>query len=309
MKKVSIIIPIYNAEKYLKECLASIKNQTYKNIEVLMINDGSTDNSENICKEFLSDERFNLINKENGGVSSARNVGISKSTGEYILFVDSDDWCEKDLLMKTVGDENNYDIIFFDYFKSYQDKEQKIELNLQKNIDIKKEIIVNKFIGGYLWNKIFNANIIRNENLKFSKEISYCEDLIFVIEYIKYINSLNYVREPLYHYRIRKSSISNDFNSSKNISLLKAYEILMDKYSDDEKIVESLQFNYLLSYYKLKKFISDKREVNREIISKEKMILSKKSIKEVLKFEFIKYFPSLFRKGKNIKNIKLNFYD
>ncbi len=93
MPKISIIVPVYNVENYLKKCLDSIVNQTFKDIEIILINDGSTDNSLNICKEYAKkDHRIRLINKPNGGLSSARNVGIDLSTGEYLGFVDSDDW-------------------------------------------------------------------------------------------------------------------------------------------------------------------------------------------------------------------------
>ena len=96
---ISIIVPIYNVEKYLRQCLDSIMNQTYRNFECLLINDGSSDNSEDICREYVSkDSRFRYFEKENGGVSSARNLGIEHSKGEYITFIDSDDWVDSDYL-------------------------------------------------------------------------------------------------------------------------------------------------------------------------------------------------------------------
>lgn len=93
--KISIIVPVYNVEKYLKVCLDSIKNQTYNNFEVIMINDGSTDKSKKICEEYTKDARFILINQNNQGLSGARNTGLKNITGEYVLFIDSDDWIEK----------------------------------------------------------------------------------------------------------------------------------------------------------------------------------------------------------------------
>ena len=243
MEKVSIIIPIYNAEKYLFKCLNSIKEQTYTNIEVLMINDGSTDNSETICKEFLKDSRFCLINKKNGGVSSARNLGINRCNGEYVLFVDSDDWCDKELLKQAVQNIKSYDMLCFAYYKAYKDKNICEELKVNKNANIKKEILSNKLIGGYLWNKLFSTNIIKEHGIKFNESITYCEDLIFIIQYIKYVKKVNYINKALYYYRVRKNSVSNDFYSNKNISILNAYELLINEYNECDFFVNNLKFS------------------------------------------------------------------
>lgn len=307
--KVSIVIPIYNAEKYLYECLKSVKQQTYTNIEVLMINDGSTDNSENICKDFLKDKRFKLINKKNGGVSSARNIGIEKCNGDYILFVDADDWCKKDLLQQTMEYNNTYEMICFSYFKAYKDINIKEELKVEQNSDIKKEILINKTIGGYLWNKVFKVQIIKEHNIKFNENISYCEDLLFIKQYIEYVKKVKYLNIPLYYYRIRKGSVSNNFYSSKSISILNACELLINEYKDNKLFIENFMFSYILNYYKLKKFIPSDYKINLDIISKEKRILKNKDIKEKLKLKFIKYFPKIFLELKKIKDKKLNLYD
>ena len=111
---ISVIVPIYNAEKYLKRCIESIISQTYKNMEIILINDGSKDNSKKICNEFLKkDCRIKLINKENEGVSAARNYGINAAIGKYISFVDADDWLEKNLLLEMYNKLKEKDIKFF----------------------------------------------------------------------------------------------------------------------------------------------------------------------------------------------------
>ena len=309
MEKVSIIIPIYNAEKYLFKCLNSIKEQTYTNIEVLMINDGSTDNSETICKEFLKDYRFCLINKKNGGVSSARNLGINRCNGEYVLFVDSDDWCDKELLKQAVQNIKSYDMLCFAYYKAYKDKNICEELKVNKNANIKKEILSNKLIGGYLWNKLFSTNIIKEHGIKFNESITYCEDLIFIIQYIKYVKKVNYINKALYYYRVRKNSVSNDFYSNKNISILNAYELLINEYNECDFFVNNLKFSYLLNYYKLRKFIPKEYNVNLDIVAEEKKVLANKSTKQKIKFNLIKYFPKVFIKLKDMKNGKMNLYD
>lgn len=307
--KVSIIIPIYNAEKYLYQCLNSIKNQSYKNIEVIMVNDGSTDTSSDICEKYLEDCRFKLINKKNGGVSSARNIGIEECSGEYILFVDSDDWCDINLLTETIEGNEIYDLICFSYFKAYKDKEIKEELRVEKDSDIKKEILFNKTIGGYLWNKVFKSKIIKEYHIKFNENISYCEDLLFIKKYIEYVKKVKYINKPLYYYRIRKSSISNNFYSIKNISILNACELLIDEYREDKIFVNDLMFSYILNYYKLRKFIPNNFNINLDILSKENELSNNKNIKEKIKFKFIKYFPKAFIKLKYFKDKKMNLYD
>mgnify|MGYP005755850435 CR=1 FL=1 len=309
MEKISIIIPIYNAEKYLYQCLNSIKEQTYTNIEVLMINDGSTDNSETICKEFLNDSRFCLINKKNGGVSSARNLGINRCNGEYVLFVDSDDWCHKELLKQAVQNIKSYDMLCFAYYKAYKNKNIYEELKVNENANIRDEILINKLIGGYLWNKLFSTNIIKEHGIKFNESITYCEDLIFIIQYIKYVKKVNYINKALYYYRVRKNSVSNDFYNNKNISILNAYELLINEYNECDFFVSNLKFSYLLNYYKLRKFIPKEYNVNLDIVAEEKKFLANKSIKQKIKFNLIKYFPKVFIRLKDMKNGKMNLYD
>lgn len=125
--KVSIIIPVYGVEKYISQCLESVINQSYENIEIIVVNDGTKDNSMKIVEEYLLDERIKIINKENGGLASARNRGIEEATGEYIYFLDSDDWIEVNTIEVLVEESNNLDIIYsnFWYFDEKNQKKRK----------------------------------------------------------------------------------------------------------------------------------------------------------------------------------------
>mgnify|MGYP000233519789 FL=1 len=127
--KVSIIIPVYGVEKYISQCLESVINQSYENIEIIVVNDGTKDNSMKIVEEYLLDERIKIINKENGGLASARNRGIEEATGEYIYFLDSDDWIEVNTIEVLVEESNNLDIIYsnFWYFDEKNQKKEKIK--------------------------------------------------------------------------------------------------------------------------------------------------------------------------------------
>ena len=171
--KTSIIIPIYNSEKYLHKLLESVINQTYKDIEIILVNDGSTDNSLNICEEFRSrDNRIKICNKANGGVSSARNEGIETATGEYITFIDADDYIDKNYI----------------------------------------EMLVNNIEDGYLI-KIFNNKKLDFNNIRFDLNTSYMEDTIFVMQYLMQIENIKLISENLYHYETKKGSLTSSKNN------------------------------------------------------------------------------------------------
>ncbi|MDH1603612.1 MULTISPECIES: glycosyltransferase family 2 protein [unclassified Empedobacter] len=212
---ISIIIPIYKVEAYLRNCLESIRNQTYTNFEVLLINDGSPDNSEQICLEFeQKDTRFNYFYKENGGVSSARNLGLEKAVGKWVVFVDSDDTVEKNYLNDFVLNINDDKSLVLQDFIKKMDNElifgfqgyENITLNLPNDLNI---LLNNyKLTQGYLWNKIFNKDLIINNKLRFNDNLNFCEDEIFYLKYIEFINEINIISKSNYIYNIRRESLS-----------------------------------------------------------------------------------------------------
>ena len=312
--KISIIIPIYNAEKYLVECISSIIYQKYQNIELLLINDGSSDNSEIICQNYVNkDKRVKLINKKNGGVSSARNVGISNSTGTIILFVDSDDQLKNGALQTIADSIDNNDILCYGYKEIYKKNSNNIllkENNLNNKDLFLKSVYLDKAVGGYLWNKCFRADIIKKNKILFDTNLHFCEDLVFVVEYLKYCKKVHYLNKLLYMYRMRKSSVTYNFFNKKNVSLLNSYKRLIND-TNDVEVSNNLRYNYLLNYYKLKKLISKDFLIDKDIINNEKSILKNAnlSIKELLTFYLIKHFNLLYRFFRNEKNKKLNLFD
>ena len=225
---ISIVIPIYNAEKYLEQCLNSIKNQTYKNFEVIMVNDGSKDESETICKRFLEyDARFRYFTKENGGVSSARNLGLDNVKGDFITFIDSDDWiAEKhlELLINSIK-KTNSDIVVscykeFDnnidtYYTIVYTKQEKNLLNFEK---MNRDDFLTIFPKLMSINVCFNnavAKLFRKElvnNLRFDTSIKYGEDLDFYFSLYLNVESVSYVDELTYVYRIHGDSTTSNFN-------------------------------------------------------------------------------------------------
>ena len=225
---ISVIIPVYNAENYLEQCLNSIKNQTYKNFEVIIVNDGSKDNTEVICKRFSEDDsRFRYFTKSNGGVSSARNFGLDNANGHYITFIDGDDWVEHnhlEILIKSIT-ENNSDIAIcsykeFDnnidtYYTIVYTKQEKNLLNFEKMNRDDFLIIFPKLMS---INVCFNnavAKLFRKElvnNLRFDTSIKYGEDLDFYFSLYLNVESISYVDELTYVYRIHGDSTTSNFN-------------------------------------------------------------------------------------------------
>lgn len=208
MEKISIIIPIYNVEKYLDYCLKSIIEQTYKNLEIILINDGSTDNSLEICYKYKKiDKRIILIDNKNHGVSYSRNKGIDVATGKYIVFVDSDDTIDKNYIFELVNanKDNFYDIVMVNFKDVFiKNDEKKVEYN---NINV--NLLSGRFFDDYYyiksivrspWGKLFKRDIIEKNNIKFPVEISLGEDYVFNMQYYRFVKHYRYVNKHLYNY-------------------------------------------------------------------------------------------------------------
>lgn len=220
MKKISIIVPIYNCSNFLERCLDSIINQTYTNIEIICINDGSTDNSLEILNHYTNiDNRIILINKKNEGVSVARNVGISRSTGEYITFVDADDWLETNAIevLYDISVENDVDVVRGNYYinsnnEKYDSIGNTYELNKKvlKKDDYEFKInLVDKLLYGeipcFVWLLLIKKEIIQKP-ISFPVGIPVMEDTIFYLELLNNIESIYLSNIPIYHYFYNKQS-------------------------------------------------------------------------------------------------------
>lgn len=216
--KTSIIIPVYNGAKYLERCLQSITIQTLEGIEIIIVNDGSTDETEAICKSFaLFDERVVIINQNNKGLSSARNTGLDIAKGDYIGFVDADDWIDLNFFEKLYDTAIKYDadIAVADFIREYHFK-KKYRLNLKKekvyfNTPDKYKICrMNK--EGCVWNKIYRRELINDNNLRFEEGVLY-EDREFTAKVLHYSNQLVAVPDTYYHYFVNNNSITRKHKS------------------------------------------------------------------------------------------------
>ncbi len=195
--KYSVIVPIYNREKSIKKCIDSILRQSEKDFELILVDDGSTDNSLNICKDFeKTDNRIIVIHKENGGVSSARNAGIDVARGKYVVFVDSDDYVDNNYL--DVFDKSNADFKISGVIRVNEKRKLSIKNKIAKNSN--EEII--EFLQGIYSSqpvgKCFNNSLIKKYNIKFNESFDYGEDSLFCAEYIKHSETIEYINEYTY---------------------------------------------------------------------------------------------------------------
>lgn len=221
---ISIIIPVYNVEEYLAECLDSVLAQTYKNLEIIVVNDGSTDRSGEICQEYAKkDQRIILIEKENGGLSDARNAGIKMATGEYLMFLDSDDYWGGQIvsdLSKIISDSNP-DIILHEYSLINGIESEKELDNSYEAKNFKKDfhslVEMNKYKSN-AWTKIIKRNILLGNDILFEKGLLH-EDVAYSFDISPFINTYVYYPNDFYKYRIRSNSISNKLKR-KNINHL-----------------------------------------------------------------------------------------
>ena len=206
MPKVSVIVPVYNVEKYLIKSLDSLVNQTLEDIEIIVVNDGSTDNSKKIIEVYKEkyQDKIKYLEKPNGGLSDARNFGIPHATGEYIAFLDSDDYVELDTYEKMYNKakEENADMVECDFIWEYPDK-RKIDNGIIYNG--KKEMLT--YARVVAWNKLIKRDLLEKYKIEFPKGLRY-EDVEFFYKMVPYYNKVSFVKEPLIHYIQRESSIS-----------------------------------------------------------------------------------------------------
>ncbi len=219
MIKLSIIVPVYNAEEFLEKCLMSLKNQTLKDIEILLVDDGSTDNSYEICKSFeASDSRIRVFKQENSGQSAARNRALSVSKGEYIAFTDSDDWVDCDFYEKLLEAAIRYgaDIACGSVIREKKSagkirvnyKEEKVYLRAQEKIDAAG--VPNMC---YVWNKVYRAGFLKSIDLRFVNGMVF-EDTDFVTRAVYYSNKIVTVPNTYYHYWTNENSTVRTMRSS-----------------------------------------------------------------------------------------------
>lgn len=303
MSKVSVIIPVYNVEKYLKKCLDSIIKQTLEDIEIIVVNDGSPDNSQSIIDEYAKkDKRIIPIIQENGRQGKARNTGLKIAKGEYISFVDSDDYLELNMLEKMYNEakNNDSDIVICGHYVCYEDSNKKeiaiINDNLvQDTINNKHNKLLNIIAP---WCKLCKKDLIIDNEITFMEKIYY-EDLAFSLKILALANKISFVNEPLYNYIVREGSTMTSSNLVRNLDIITAFDDAIKyfkKHNLYKKYYQELEFLAIDNIY----ISTIVRIVRSKATNQEKMDIIKKLL------NFMNDNFSSYKKNIHIKELSKN---
>lgn len=257
--KVSVIVPAYNVENYISRCLESILHQTLQDIEIIVVDDGSQDGTNQIVRHYEEQNRcVHLITQENRGVAQARNAGINASSGEWIVFVDADDWIEKELCetVYRVGENEDCEVVAYSahpFPEEYADKWLKRKLRCRrKQYDHFVPYLLLKESGGapFIWNKAYSSSLIKRTKVRFEK-LRYCEDLVFVFEILPQARKVCFIDEMLYHYRVnREDSLMAEWKTKTEERLQYHVESLgiITKYWYERGFLKRWRVSYLVWY-------------------------------------------------------------
>lgn len=300
--KFSIVIPIYNVERYVEQCLTSILEQSYRGLEIILVNDGTKDNSMKVIEHYLSDSRIKVINKENGGLSSARNIGLEIATGDYVAFIDSDDWIRVDKLMELYNIIQNEKLDFIigngEYYPSKEKIHKKNYLGVKTGIELFEEMLEEKDYLETVWRCIYSRKFLQENNLKFIEGLLH-EDTPFMFECLIKASKVKYENINFYFYRKREDSIVATKTNLNLYHILYGINLALRLYQKTPKKSKKLNMYLLNMCYKIFKELKIK-DINLIF----KLIkLRKFTIKGYIKLILllgIKY------KKMDINNIKLN---
>lgn len=243
MPLVSIIVPVYNAEKTLGRCVNSILNQEYRDFELLLLDDGSTDGSGRLCDDYAGkDPRVRVVHKANSGVSDTRNRGIAQAKGKYLQFADSDDWLtpESTKFLVQAITEHRCDMVIADFYRVVGERVSQKgsieEEGIMKRTDFAVKMMQRPadFYYGVLWNKLYKHSIIEKHHLRMDSSVSWCEDFMFNLDYVRHVQKIYALHIPVYYYvKTKGSLVSQGFNVKKTIEMKRTvFECYNDFYKD-----------------------------------------------------------------------------
>ncbi|MGL4739212.1 MAG: glycosyltransferase family 2 protein [Sarcina sp.] len=288
--KVSILIPVYNAENFLKACLDSVINQTLKDIEIIVTNDGSKDNSEKIINDYMKiDNRIQYIKQDNKGLGATRNGGIVAASGEYIAFLDSDDWVDLEFYEKLYNRaiETEADLVVAPHIVEVFDKSYVKNISNIFGKDKYLEGVLDGEVEGFSWNKLYKRSLIIDNNLKFPVrgELENVEDQYFTIRSVYYANKLEFIKNSYLHYRCNLSSIVNTYQKTLIEDIQKLYIENKKLLNNDSIYIEFMQKNLLKGIIGIlfNEFKADNTLTKAEKIEQFKKIREKDIYMEALK--------------------------
>ena len=310
---ISIIIPVYNTEKYLKECLESVKSCTSHEIECIIVNDGSTDGTNLICRMLVGeDPRFRLIDKENTGVSDTRNLGISEARGEYLFFLDADDYIKTDVWEEILSyaAENKYDMVAFGYYNLFDNGNISAERFKESNNinDIKLALLSTPMLNT-CWGNLLRCEVIQKNNIKFREYLKTCEDAVFMIDFVQNSQNGCLCGTCVLYYRIHDNSAMRQTNSENKLSDLRVLFERRKKYllaNYDEVLLLAMYRQFFSVITDLFRFCAKNQSIS-EIRYIYKKMLKNAIVADVVKeSERLQLLP-FYKKLEN-KLMKYNFY-
>ncbi len=240
---ITVMIPAYNAQKYIGRCIESLIEQTYKDIEILIVNDGSKDSTKSICEEFSQkDARVRLVNQENGGEGAARNTGLRDARGKYLTFVDADDYVKEDFIerLHTNLVNNEAGLAICGFTELREDtvlNETSGDITIMNQEEGMEMLLREDSFKGYVWNKIFDLDIIRQNKLSFDVSLAVWTDVLFVFQYMRHIDKIVFDPTPEYYYIYLETSVSHGGGNNviaveKSYSAIRAKEQMVDYIPD-----------------------------------------------------------------------------
>ena len=312
MEKISVIVPVYNTEKYLNRCIESIINQTYKNLEIILVDDESPDNCPAMCDEWAEkDSRIRVIHKKNGGLARARNSGLEIISGSYYLFTDSDDWLDSDMIefLYKLITSRNADMarcgFYFNYEENGSEENPFGETNQTQELSYNEQIsdlAVSGHISGVAWNKLYRSEL---KDIRFSAEDGCSEDIMYNYRVLKSGIKTAYCNDAKYHYFIRSSSITNSVFTENAFSIIRAKQIIMKGEEENKEVMPYLVKGYINSCFVVlhgvivnQKCLDKYDYLRNEILKHKKEIFfsSLYSVKEKIKTAVLLISKNLFNK-------------
>ncbi len=307
--KISVIVPVYKVEKYLNKCVDSIINQTYKNLEIILVDDGSPDNCGKICDEYSKkDNRIKVIHKENGGLSSARNAGLEIATGDYIGFVDSDDWIEKSMYsdMLNCAVKNNADVVRCGFFRHENENIECVNGTQMEYILDKEYRLIELIDGGLLegaaWNKLYKKYIF--QDIRYDETIFRNEDSIATYYILKKAYNVVFIDKCEYNYLIRSGSILMSGLNLNSFDMIKISKIFIEDEKNNSNIKPYclkrfvfISLHLLTQLIRENKFIEKFNDIRSDIIKYKKEIYKCKIIKfrDKVKISLVIYIPFIYK--------------
>lgn len=311
--KISVIIPVYNSSTYLRKCLDSVVNQTLKDIEIIVINDGSTDDSKNIIEEYSCKyKNIIFIDQENKGIGKTRNIGIKKATGEYITFVDSDDYIKENMLEEyyKYAKKHNFDLVIGSYIKKINNKEIIFENNKFKTGNVKTTPQILYLIEYGPWAKLYKREMLINNNIYFDEKRKY-EDMPFVSKALLKSKLIGQITEPYYYYIIHNNSETTTMDK-RVFDILDILKEIKDYYKREYYLRDELDYVIIdkITTYMLQQRVQKDNKLRIEFINAGYAFLNK-NIKNWRGNKYYKktnFLKRIIKNNKKILKIYCNIY-